>query len=343
MPDFSPSNDNMVTMVETIGKTGIKKRVLTTGQGDKPSFTAKGKATFHFKTIQNAHDIKTRVVLDDSRTFGKPFELLMGKSFKLDCWEDCVKTMLVGEVAVFSCPVQCVIGYPAASKSLRDMYLGKKDKPTHTCGMNALEHGLGYPDLDKFQKDPGPLDFELELIKFEEFGSYQRELWQMDGTEMAAVVPKAHEEGNKLFKEKKYKEAMEKYANGIACLKHIQMKERPGTPDWCSLDEKQIPLLLNHAQCNLTLGYYQEVINNCTEVLEKIDGHNNLKALFKRGKAYAAQLDEKECRADFDLVVQLDPTLEKDVKRELRKLHNMQKERDAELSSHLKGMFVSKD
>lgn len=50
------------------------------------------------------------------------------------------------------------------------------------------------------------------------------------------------------------------------------IQERPGTPDWCSLDEKQIPLLLNHAQCNLKLGIYAEVINNCTEVLEKIDG-----------------------------------------------------------------------
>lgn len=329
----------MVMMVENIGNYNIKKTIVKNGQGDPPTFTPRGRATFHFKTFKNAYDDKSRKLIDDSRTFGKPFELLVGKSFKLDCWEECIKTMLVGETSTFSCPVESVIGYPSTSKSLRDFHSGKKPHG-HTCGSNALEHGLGYEDLDELQKKPTPLDFEFELLKFEEYGSYQQELWQMDPEEMKAAVPVAHKEGNDLFKNKKYEEAMEKYANGIACLKHIQIRERPGTPDWCSLDEQQIPLLLNHAQCNLKLGLYQMVINNCSEVLEKIDGHNNLKALFKRGKAYAALLDEKESRADFDLVVKLDPSLEPDVKRELQRLQRMQKKRDAALSSHLQGMFL---
>ena len=64
------------------------------------------------------------MVVDDSRTFPKPFELLIGRSFKLECWEECIKTMLHGEIARFSCPLKCVLDYPTVSKSLRDLYAG---------------------------------------------------------------------------------------------------------------------------------------------------------------------------------------------------------------------------
>ena len=40
-------------------------------------------------------------VLDDSRTWDKPMELIIGKKFKLEAWETCLQTMLVGEVASF--------------------------------------------------------------------------------------------------------------------------------------------------------------------------------------------------------------------------------------------------
>lgn len=51
-------------------------------------------------------------VLDDSRTLGTgPFELLVGRKFKLGIWEDMVKTMRVGEIARFKCPfkVGCTV------------------------------------------------------------------------------------------------------------------------------------------------------------------------------------------------------------------------------------------
>jgi AH receptor-interacting protein len=40
-------------------------------------------------------------VLDDSRTWDKPMELILGKKFKLEVWETCLQTMMVGEVASF--------------------------------------------------------------------------------------------------------------------------------------------------------------------------------------------------------------------------------------------------
>jgi len=77
-------------------------------------------------------------VIDDSRNFKKPFELLYGKSFKLSCWEECVKTMLVGEIARFSCPAACVADYPTISRSLRDLYHGKsKQLKPGLCSWNS--------------------------------------------------------------------------------------------------------------------------------------------------------------------------------------------------------------
>ena len=63
---------------------------------------------FHFRALvlteERAEDGQ-QSVLDDSRTLGTgPFELLVGRQFKLGIWEEMVKTMRVGEVAQFNCP-----------------------------------------------------------------------------------------------------------------------------------------------------------------------------------------------------------------------------------------------
>lgn len=43
-------------------------------------------------------------LIDDTRVLGlAPFELLIGREFKVPVWEDMVKSMAVGEVARFGC------------------------------------------------------------------------------------------------------------------------------------------------------------------------------------------------------------------------------------------------
>lgn len=46
----------------------------------------------------------------------------------------------------------------------------------------------------------------------------------MTDEEKLEFVPQIHEEGNRLFKQGKIQEATEKYYNGVACLKNLQMK-----------------------------------------------------------------------------------------------------------------------
>jgi len=40
-------------------------------------------------------------VIDDSHQYEKPMEIILGKKFKLEVWEACVKTMQQSEVAEF--------------------------------------------------------------------------------------------------------------------------------------------------------------------------------------------------------------------------------------------------
>lgn len=139
-------------------------------------------------------------------------------------------------------------------------------------------------------------------------GSFQLDVWAMTDKEKLEFVPHIHEEGNKLFKQGKIQEATEKYYNGVACLKNLQMKvsaslrllpdilvsvfhdqidlqlfmtlsclaftsqEHPADEAWVKLDHMITPLLLNFCQCQLLQGQYYEVIEHCSSLLFKYEG-----------------------------------------------------------------------
>ena len=65
-------------------------------------------------------------MLDDSRLWAKPMELIFGKKFKLECWELAVRTMRRGEVASFTTRRVYTHSYPLVAKTLRDTYGPKK-------------------------------------------------------------------------------------------------------------------------------------------------------------------------------------------------------------------------
>lgn len=67
---------------------------------------AVSQATFHFRTL---HSDNEGSVIDDSRTRGKPMELIVGKKFKLPVWETIVCTMREGEIAQFLCDIKVTV------------------------------------------------------------------------------------------------------------------------------------------------------------------------------------------------------------------------------------------
>lgn len=74
-----------------------------------------------------------------------------------------------------------------------------------------MEHGLGYPDLDALLKNPKALDFVFEVVKVEQPGEYKQDPWSLTPDEQEAEIPVLKQEGNELYKQKKYSEAIEKF------------------------------------------------------------------------------------------------------------------------------------
>ncbi|KAI0225055.1 Aryl-hydrocarbon-interacting protein-like 1 [Lamellibrachia satsuma] len=299
-----------MTNVDVGNDCSIQKHVLHAGKGNIPSFINGTKVFFHYQT-RCCDDNHT--VMDDSRKHNKPMELYIGKKFKLEVWETCIKSMKVHEVASFKVHPTLLGAYPMVAKSLRDIHHGKHSSHNHCCGMTLKEHGLGYEDLDKLMKNPQPLEFILELLTVEIAGEFRKEIWAMDEGEKLAVLPKLREEGNSLYKEGAYEKAAAKYAEAIGVLEQLLLKEKPGDEDWTSLDKEKIPFLLNYSQCHLLLGNYYAVIEHTTEVITKDPG--NVKALFRRARAHMAVWNPEDAMADLNRVLELDSSLERAVKK----------------------------
>lgn len=66
---------------------------------------------------------------------------------------------------------------------------------------------------------------------------------------------------------------------------------------------------------------------------------DNVKAFYKRAKAHAAVWNEAEARADFAKVLQLDPSLETSVAKELRAMEEKIRSKDKEEKGRYKGLF----
>ncbi|KAH9502844.1 hypothetical protein Btru_074609 [Bulinus truncatus] len=247
-------------------------------------------------------------------------ELIFGKKFKLEVWEMLLKTMKVKEVAEFTCDVKHTAIYPVVAKSLRDIFKGNShEHKSHCCGMMALsEQGMGYTDLDELLKSPQPLIFILELIKLELPEQFEKESWSMNVSEKLESIPKLREAGNEAYSKKNYEDAAKKYAQALGMLEDLMLHEKPGDEDWQRLDEMKRPLLLNFSQCKLLTHDYYPVITHTSDVLNR--DPDNVKALFRRGKAHAAVWNLKEAHEDFSRVVQLDSSLKKAVNIELARL-----------------------
>ncbi|XP_069047498.1 AH receptor-interacting protein [Lepisosteus oculatus] len=330
----------MEEQIARLSKEGILKRVISGGKGELSAFLDGTKVVFHYRTALSSDG----TVLDDSRSMGgrcKPMELILGKKFKLAVWETIISTMREGEIAEFACDTKHTAVYPLVSQSLRNIAEGKDplEGQRHCCGVAQIHshHSLGHADLDRLQKEHQPLVFTIELLQVLPPGSYRQDAWAMSDEEKLAAVPIIHEEGNELFRQGQITAAVEKYHNAIACLKNLQMKERPGDQAWIRLDHMITPLLLNYCQCRLLQGQYYEVLEHCSSILYKYE--DNVKAYFKRGKAHAAVWNEKEARSDFAQVLMLDPSLAPAVSRELRDLERKLKEKETEEKEKYRRIF----
>lgn len=302
--------------------SGIAKKVIHASRNLLSEFPNDTKITFRFQT-RLCDDDKT--VLDDNRKECKPMELIIGKKFKMEVWETCLKSMRVGEVASFICDASLCICYPMVAKTLREIKSGKAPVHSHCCGMSIKHHGVGFADLDKLIDTPQPLEFIFELLTVEEPGGYIKETWAMGEDEQLAEIPKLKLEGNVLFNKSQYYEAAIKYDQALKILDQFALKEKPGSDEYLEFDNKKIPYFLNTCQCYLFLKEYYLAIEQATEVLTR--DPDNVKALYRRAKANVGAWNPKEARLDFERALSLDPLLKITIAKELRLLDDLVKEK----------------
>lgn len=174
---------------------------------------------FHYQTRRAGEG----TIIDDSRKCNKPMELVLGKQFKLEVWEVIVQKMALNEVAKFTVDKSLVQQYPFISKTIRDSHKAPEHRK-HCCGMTLQNEGLGYPELDDLFKNPGDLEFIIDLISVELPDAYERESWQLNDDEKVVTVTELRERGNQKYKEQKYREAMEDYALAIGMLEQLMLK-----------------------------------------------------------------------------------------------------------------------
>lgn len=318
---------------------GIVKRVIYAGRGDMPQFVYGAKLSFHYVTkLQN----EDATVLDDSKKSSKPMEIIVGKKFKLDVWEKCLKSMRVAEVAEFQASRRHCAAYPAVAKTLRD-YL-KGDKHEHhqhqrsaCCAGSMLQsgEGLGYEDLNSLMKDPQPLTFIIELLSVSQPDEYEKEMWQMDECEQVAAVPVLRDRGNALFKANKIEEASKKYGEALSILDNCAMREKPHTKEWDKIESDKIPLLLNFSQCHLALENYRLVIEHTSTVIEK--DKQNVKAFYRRGKAYGFIWEMEAARRDLLKVKELDSSLSSLIDKDLLFFDKRFRQKDKQQMENLRG------
>ena len=315
---------------------GVTKKIMSSGKGGLQVFPDGGKVLFHFRSYF-INDDGERQLVDDSRQEKQPFELLLGKKFKLEIWETLLKSMRIDEIAEFTCEPKHVGSYPVVSKSLRDMWKKKNDhnndrnqshndQHTHTCGFAAYSQGLGYPDLDEYIKRPSQIIFQIELIKIDLPGEYEEEVWSLSLDKKLASIPKWKEEGNTYYKQGDLENACKKYSQALGSLEQLTTREKPGTKEWLEIDQMKIPLLLNYSQCMLAMKEFYKAIEYLTTVLEK--DKNNVKALYRRAKAYHSIYSFKEAKSDYERVKDLDKTLVNTVEQEIKKIQLGEREKD---------------
>lgn len=319
---------------------GVVKRILSGGHGDLPTFQDGSKVWFHFRSFVSKDDDE-RQLLDDSRKQNDPFELLIGKKFKLDIWETLIKTMRVNEVAEFICEPQHVGSYPIVSKSLRGMWNkhNHQHQHQHQCGFAAVTQGLGYPDLDDYVKNPTPLIFQFELIKIELPGEYDVDTWSLSLDEKLKKVPIWKEEGNLLYKKGDYENACKKYSEALGSLEQLTTREKPGTEEWLELEKMKVPLLLNFSQCMLSTKEYYKAIEHLTTVLEK--DPSNVKGYYRRAKAYQCVFSYTEATKDYEKAKELDASLTNTINKELKGIELDLRKKDQEDKEKYKKAFIS--
>lgn len=321
----------MIDPAELLGKE-IHKNVIFPGKGDIPSYDKDTKATFHFRVFLNNQE---RLLLDDSKSWNEPFELLIGHEFQLECWEKAIQSMRPGERAEFACSPEKCMPYAKLSKTLRDIQKKKLNKDAAVAKSCCGTQTTGYCDLDKITGES--LIFEFDLLSVQQPGNYKKEIWTMSVDEKKVYAQEQREKGNNYYKAKNLSEAEKSYAQAIGALEQLALAEKPQSEEWNEIEDLKLPCLLNYSQVKLSQLEYCEAVKHLNTVLKR--DPDNVKGLYRRGKAHAGCWNIEEAEADWTRLAEVDPSQSSMVTKEMAKLQLAVKKKQQDEKNRLKGMF----
>lgn len=183
-----------------------------------------------------------------------------------------------------------------------------------------------------------PNDYEqvtaqITLIDFEK----RKESWELDEDERVKVAESAKNRGSDFFRQAKYSLALKYYKRVV---QYVGPHEASASP------EKSALLLagyLNLAITYLKMNRPLDAKENANLALE-IDSEN-VKALFRRGSAYLSIKEYDKAKADFEKVIEIDPS-NKASKLELAKTVKAMKdygEREKKLYCNMFNLFAERD
>ncbi|XP_010916306.1 peptidyl-prolyl cis-trans isomerase FKBP42 isoform X2 [Elaeis guineensis] len=276
----------------------VKKQVIKEGHGQQPAKFAT--CFLHYRAwVENSSH-----KFEDTWQEQRPVELILGKE----------KTEMTG------------LGIGVANMK---------------SGERALLHvgwelGYGKEGSFSFPNVPPMADllYEVELIGFDE-AKEGKARSDMTVEERIQAADGRKMEGNSYFKEEKLPEAMQQYEMAIAYMGDDFMFQLFGKYRDMALAVKN-PCHLNMAACLLRLKRYEEAVGQCSVVLS--EDENNVKALFRRGKARAELGQTDAAREDFQKARKFAPE-DKAIVKELRLLAEHDKAVFEKQKEIYKGIF----
>jgi len=217
----------------------------------------------------------------------------------------------------FSNRCACYTSLNQLDKALKDAEECVRVKPDWPKGYYRLGHGLAlvhrYEEaqaaLQKGAKlDPANADIINRLKEVDAILKSDKAKRAKMGNLTPALAAK--EEGNELYKNGKFPEAIATYSRGLGLA---------------TTDEEKIVLLNNRAGCRFQDRDFRQCVSDCSEVLS-IDP-KNVKALLRRGLAYENIEKIDLAMADMKLLQELSPGLPQ-VSQATHRLSMMQKQKE---------------
>ncbi|XP_028783410.1 tetratricopeptide repeat protein 1 isoform X1 [Neltuma alba] len=130
-------------------------------------------------------------------------------------------------------------------------------------------------------------------------------------------------EGNKLFGDARFEEALSKYELALQIA-----------PDMPSSVEVRSICHSNRAVCFMKLGKYEDTIKECTKALELNPAY--LKALVRRGEAHEKLEHFEEAIADMKKIIEIDPSNDQ-ARRTIRRLEPLAAEKREKMKEEMIG------